>query len=134
MAMGMPCVSTECGSVAEFIRHGENGLLYRYEEPEVCAYYIAEIFENRSLRENLSRKAALVWTQQHNHTLTGIYRALTEQKEIDALRRLLEELEKGVLRDLGEALVRFLKDIYLAIRVVGTNLRVARQSADLVDE
>ena len=80
MAMGMPCVSTECGSVAEFIRHGENGLLYRYEEPKVCAYYIAEIFENRSLRENLSRKAALVWTQQHNHTLTGIYRALTEQK------------------------------------------------------
>lgn len=75
MAMGMPCISSECGSVAEFIRHGENGFLYRYEEPEVCAFYIAELFGNASLRADLSREAASVWKQQ-NQTLTGIYRAL----------------------------------------------------------
>ena len=61
---GIPCVVSNVGCAAEYIRHGQNGFLYRNNEPEVLAYYIMYIFENteeakrigEAGRESIERK------------------------------------------------------------------------------
>lgn len=73
MTVGMPCVSTVCGSVAEFVRHGENGLLYRFAEPEVCESYLCRLFENRKERQRLSEHARNTWMKVDNGGLSTIY-------------------------------------------------------------
>ena len=54
MAVGMPCVSSYVGGIPEYVRHGENGLLYRFEEYEVLADHIKRIFTDDEFATNLS--------------------------------------------------------------------------------
>jgi glycosyltransferase involved in cell wall biosynthesis len=46
MYLGVPTISTEVGSVHEFVTHNINGLLYRYTEYEVLADEICSVFTN----------------------------------------------------------------------------------------
>lgn len=57
MLVGVPSVSAGVGSVPEFLRHGENGFLYRYGESETLAYYIDRIFSDDALAESLGTLA-----------------------------------------------------------------------------
>ena len=57
MAVGMPCISSYVGGIPEYLRHGENGLLYRFEEYEVLASHIEKLFVNKKLCERLSAQA-----------------------------------------------------------------------------
>lgn len=57
MAVGAPSISSLCGSVIEYIKHGENGLIYRYEEHEMLAHLIESVFSNREFAEKLSKNA-----------------------------------------------------------------------------
>lgn len=54
LIIGIPCISSHCGSVDEYVKHYFNGLLYRYEEYEVLAYYIALLLKNKGLAIKLS--------------------------------------------------------------------------------
>lgn len=57
MFVGTPCVASSVGGVPEYAVHGENALLYRFEEFELLAEYIKTLFENTGLAKKLSDKA-----------------------------------------------------------------------------
>ena len=46
MMVGAPTVSSNVGGVEEYYHNGENGLIYRYDEPEVLAAHIIRLFED----------------------------------------------------------------------------------------
>ncbi len=54
MIVGLPCIATRVGGVPEYITHGENGFLYRFEEYEVMAKYVEDLFESDELATKLS--------------------------------------------------------------------------------
>ena len=45
LIVGVPSISTVCGSVSDYVVNGKNGFLYRYEEYEVLAELIGRVFE-----------------------------------------------------------------------------------------
>ncbi len=57
MMVGMPCVASNVGGIPEYVTHGENGLIYRFEEYEMLAYYISRIFDDNLLAQTLSEGA-----------------------------------------------------------------------------
>lgn len=57
MIVGMPCISSYVGGIPEYVSHGENGLLYRYEEYALLAEYIVKLFEDDELCLKLSANA-----------------------------------------------------------------------------
>ena len=78
MVVGLPCISAQCGSVTEYLRHRDNGLMYRYEEYETLAYYIKMIFQSDELANRLSVNAAKAFgtLQKDNLSLSQVYQAL----------------------------------------------------------
>lgn len=81
MAVGAPCISSMCGSVIEFMQHRQNGLIYRYEEFEVLAHYIIELFENDKLSTELSSKAKQSLKTQNCKSLIDIYNGILNKNE-----------------------------------------------------
>jgi len=57
MMVGVPCVSSAVGGIPEYVKQGENGYLYRFEDYELAAKYIEDIFENDDLAKTLSKNA-----------------------------------------------------------------------------
>ncbi|HEP1803134.1 glycosyltransferase family 4 protein [Streptococcus suis] len=57
MSMGVPCITSLCGSTGSYVRHEENGFVYRYEEYELLTHYIDKLFSNNTLTENISKNA-----------------------------------------------------------------------------
>lgn len=55
--LGVPCVASYVGGVTDRITHGESGLHYPFNEPEMLRYYIRRIFENPALAAKLSAGA-----------------------------------------------------------------------------
>ena len=56
MMVGVPSIAAAVGGVPEYVRHGENGFLYRFEEYEIMAGYVKQIFEDDDLANRLSRQ------------------------------------------------------------------------------
>lgn len=54
MLVGTPSVSANVGCVQEYLHHGENGYLYRYEEYELLARYVMGLFADSDLAERFS--------------------------------------------------------------------------------
>ena len=57
MTVGIPAISTFCGSVVEFIQEGITGWMYRYEEHEVLAYKILKLFEDDEMAVRVGKAA-----------------------------------------------------------------------------
>ena len=59
MALGMPCVATDCpcGGPAEIIEDGRNGLLVPIKDPDALADGICRLIEDRELAERLGAEA-----------------------------------------------------------------------------
>lgn len=57
MMVGTPCVSSFVGGVSEYLVNGQNGLLYRYDEPETLAGQVMKLFESRELSERIGKNA-----------------------------------------------------------------------------
>ena len=68
MIVGTPSIASYVGGVPEVVTHRENGLLYRFEEYEQLAQYIAEIFDNPKLAMALSDKAQESMRNNHDST------------------------------------------------------------------
>ncbi len=64
--LGVPCIASYVGGVPDMISHGEDGLLYRFEEIEMLAQYLREIFTNNTLAQKLSQKAILSAAERHD--------------------------------------------------------------------
>ena len=57
MMVGAPCVTSYVGGVANYLRHGENGFMYRFDEPETLAGYVMRLFEDSELAARIGRIA-----------------------------------------------------------------------------
>ena len=85
MMVGTPCVASAVGGVPEYVRHGENGFLYRFEEYDIAAAYIEKIFESDKLASNLSNAARNDMVNLHSNNdiferTTQIYRDILKEE------------------------------------------------------
>jgi glycosyltransferase involved in cell wall biosynthesis len=46
ITLGVPTISALSGSIADYLTHDFNGMLYRYEEDEILAYYILKMLND----------------------------------------------------------------------------------------
>ena len=67
MTVGMPCISSYVGGIPEYLKHGENGLLYRFEEYEVLSWLVEKLFEHPDLAASLSANARKSMEHLHDH-------------------------------------------------------------------
>jgi glycosyltransferase involved in cell wall biosynthesis len=79
--LGIPCVASFVGGISDMITNGETGLLYRFEEVEMLAAAICQIFSNDSLAIKLSGKGREVAAFRHDRlinakSLSLIYQAV----------------------------------------------------------
>ena len=49
--LGVPVVSSYCGGTADLVQHGHTGYIYRYEEYEMMAHLVMDIFKKESYEE-----------------------------------------------------------------------------------
>ena len=92
MIVGTPCISSFVGGVPEYVKHGENGLLYRFEEYEMLAEYIIMIFENEELAKKLSKNGCETITSNHKSeniydNIQSIYNDVVSQYVVCKKRR-----------------------------------------------
>lgn len=57
MTVGVPCVSSYVGGIPDYLSHGVNGLLYRFEDHEMLSERICAILGDSALAASLSRGA-----------------------------------------------------------------------------
>ncbi|WP_430936981.1 glycosyltransferase family 4 protein [Saccharicrinis sp. 156] len=82
--LGVPCVSSYVGGVADMISSGTNGLTYRYEEFEMLAQKVCEIFSNDAFAVKLSENGRETAFQRHDRSinaqnLVSIYKELCKK-------------------------------------------------------
>ena len=84
--LGVPTISAYVGGIPDMVVHGESGLLYRFEEVEMLAENIRNIFTNNSLAKHLSENGIKSAEVRHcpltnlQRTLE-IYDSITSSKE-----------------------------------------------------
>lgn len=86
MMVGVPCISSAVGGVPEYVKQGENGYLYRFEEYEMLAKYIRDIFEDDALAVRLSKAAKADMRKRHEgedlyEKIVGIYQEILEENK-----------------------------------------------------
>lgn len=84
MAVGAPTITSFCGSVIEYVNHGESGLVYRFEEEEVLAQYIIDVLTNADFAIGLGKNAKLSLEkkrQQQSLDLMSIYNTILSNRE-----------------------------------------------------
>ncbi|HAW09325.1 MAG TPA: glycosyl transferase family 1 [Bacteroidetes bacterium] len=64
--LGVPIIASFVGGVPDMITHGETGLLYRFEEVEMLAENIRQVFIDNHLTQRLSRQSIIIAEQRHN--------------------------------------------------------------------
>ena len=64
--IGTPTIGSYVGGIPNMIQHHQTGLLYRFEEYEMLAKYICDIFENSTLALHLSQNAITAAEARHN--------------------------------------------------------------------
>lgn len=68
MIVGTPSIATNVGGVPEYVIHGKNGYLYRFEEYEIMAGYVKELFNDEQLARKISQNAVSTVGRIHNNT------------------------------------------------------------------
>lgn len=86
MIVGTPSVASAVGGVPEYIIHGENGLLYRFEEYEIMAGYIRRLFEDDEFACKLSENGRSDMRKLHESVdiagvIISIYENILEEKK-----------------------------------------------------
>ena len=85
MMVGIPSVASSVGGVPEYLTNGENGFLYRFEEYEIMAGYVAKLFRDDALASDFSKAGREKMLEMHKESATsdvilGIYRSILEEK------------------------------------------------------
>ena len=57
MMVGTPSVASIVGGVPEYVTHGDNGFLYRFEEYDILASYVSKLFEDDEMALKISANA-----------------------------------------------------------------------------
>lgn len=79
--LGVPCIASDVGGTSDMIDHEKTGLLYRFEEFEMLAAYICELFSNDKLSMKISENARICAAERHN-----------KQKNASALYQIYSEI------------------------------------------
>ena len=66
MIVGTPTVASFVGGVMDMLSHNEDGFLYTYNEPNMLAGYISEIFESDTLSQTFSCNSRQKARQRHD--------------------------------------------------------------------
>lgn len=53
MLLGVPCVASDVGGVADMLTHGQEGYIYQSTAPYMLAHYIMEVFRANANAENM---------------------------------------------------------------------------------
>jgi glycosyltransferase involved in cell wall biosynthesis len=64
--LGVPCVASNVGGISDMIEDGVTGFLFRFEEYEILAKKICEIFEDIDLANKLSINGRITASERHN--------------------------------------------------------------------
>lgn len=64
--LGVPCVASYVGGIADLINNEETGLLYRFEEVEMLAMAICRIFSDDNLALKLSKNGRMAASSRHD--------------------------------------------------------------------
>ena len=83
--LGVPSIASYVGGVPDMINHGENGLLYRFEEIEMLAQLINELFTNNKLAIKLSEGGIKSALKRHDRTV-NMQRTLDIYKNIISMK------------------------------------------------
>lgn len=73
--IGTPVIASYVGGTPDMIVHKETGLLYRFEEVEMLANYIREVFTDPKLTAHLSQNAIVTAEKRHD-MLTNLNRLI----------------------------------------------------------
>lgn len=87
MLVGVPCIASMVGGIPEYVTHGKNGMLYRYEEYEMLAEYVCRIFENDEFACFISSNGKASMKILHNNK--SIY-----QRIVKIYTNIIEEQSK----------------------------------------
>ena len=66
MILGVPCVASDVGGVADLLKHREGGFVYQVDAPYMLAHYVCEIFVNDVLALQFSEKAKMHALKTHD--------------------------------------------------------------------
>ncbi len=66
MIVGTPIVASYVGGNAYMLNNGEGGLLYCYDEPQMLAKRIDEVFKQQEISEKISNNAYKISRERHN--------------------------------------------------------------------
>ncbi|WP_296622943.1 glycosyltransferase family 4 protein [Marivirga sp.] len=82
--LGVPCVASYVGGVADMISDHETGLLYRFEEVEMLAESICQVFKDQDLANKLSKQGKLAAAGRHSQSvnsekLNSIYQTICKK-------------------------------------------------------
>ncbi|MBR4761809.1 MAG: glycosyltransferase [Clostridia bacterium] len=80
MMVGVPCIASAVGGVPEYVKQGENGFLYRFEEYDIAASYIERVFDNDDIAEELSEngRSSMLNLHKHNDIFNKMLKIYTE--------------------------------------------------------
>ena len=79
--LGVPSIGSYVGGSPDMIAHNESGLLYRFEEYEMLAYHIMDIFNNDEKAKHLSKNSSIEASKRHDkkvnsERLIAIYKTI----------------------------------------------------------
>ena len=57
MILGVPCVSSNVGGVADLMEHEKEGFLYQHDAPYMIAHYVCKVFDDDKLASDISKAA-----------------------------------------------------------------------------
>jgi len=80
--IGTPVIASYVGGTPDMVTHKQTGLLYRFEEVEMLANYIREVFTNHEMTAHLSQNAIVAAEKRHDRVtnlnrLIEIYNSIT---------------------------------------------------------
>ncbi len=84
--VGTPTVSAYVGGVPDMVEHSKTGLMYRFEEHEMLAKYVCDIFANDDLANHLSENGRVAARIRHDERVNAertyeIYKQILEGKK-----------------------------------------------------
>lgn len=81
MTVGVPCISSVCGSVSEYAVNQKNAFLYRYEEYEILAFLIDMLISDKDLSTKIGKNAReSMMEAKTTITLNDIYQDICKNK------------------------------------------------------
>lgn len=80
--IGTPCIASYVGGSMDMIEDGKTGFLYRFEEIELLAYRICELFSHQTLSEKISNNARIEARKRH-HAIQNAYDLISVYKKIN---------------------------------------------------